>query len=131
MHRVLKNVTSTVVSNVVHRRCRQFWIGVSCLTNTCRFIILMVLLPTYNVQESFFAIVYIKVVSNWFYDQMIYLNFWKHDLYDISLLKKSLKFLQVWYLENLKGKETLDMIAMIHWGNIHLVKTWKEIETLM
>lgn len=34
MHRVLKNVTSTVVSNVVHRRCRQFWIGVSCLTLT-------------------------------------------------------------------------------------------------
>lgn len=44
-------------------------------------------------------------------------------MYDISLLKQVLIFLQVWCLENLKVKGTLDMIAMIHWGNIHLVKS--------
>lgn len=44
-------------------------------------------------------------------------------MYDISLLKEVLIFLQVWCLENLKVKGTLDMIAMTHWGNIHLVKS--------
>lgn len=74
-------------------------------------------------------LLYTKVVSNWFYDQMIYLKFWIHVWYFFT--REVLIFLQVWCLENLKGKGALDMIAMIHWGNIHLVKTWKEIETLM
>lgn len=74
---------------------------------------MVVLLPTHNVQESFFAIIFyiFKVISNWLDGQKIYLKILDTCMAFFSKKKNLNIFVR---LVHLTGKGTLDMIFMIH-----------------
>lgn len=87
---------------------------------------MVVLLPTHNVQESFFAIIFyiFQVISSWLDGQKIYLKILDTCMAFFSKKKNLNIFVR---LVHLTGKGTLDMIFMIHWGKT--CKKWKKTKS--